>query len=293
MRSATTWRHKIIELSPWFVAALVALSSHWAAHAIEHSIDAICGHANIGLSGIRLFYIIFFLIMVVILIKVRTAFFRPRTRYMRGETPEKREHLIIYLSDLIMNDQSKEGIPSGITIEGDFKKDLVKLVEYKKTHHPWRWEMPLRAIKHHLGKLKSITLICSDKSILQVGLFQNILKKYHQLNDVQIQLLIKHHNKPLLVSKYDDRQHKSWNFEEFDDLSNALIYLIKTFKSNGISEKEVMIDFTGGQKVTSVVAAAITFNRPVKAQYVQTNDPWNVRSYDILLGSSETGHIEL
>ncbi len=29
-----------------------------------------------------------------------------------------------------------------------------------------------------------------------------------------------------------------------------------------------MIDFTGGQKVISVVAAAVTFNRRIKTQYV-------------------------
>jgi hypothetical protein len=44
-------------------------------------------------------------------------------------------------------------------------------------------------------------------------------------------------------------------------------------------EDEIMIDFTGGQKVTSVVAAYISANSKVKAQYVQTNDPWQVKSY--------------
>ncbi len=50
-----------------------------------------------------------------------------------------------------------------------------------------------------------------------------------------------------------------------------------------------MIDFTGGQKVTSVVAASLTFNRRIKAQYVQTNPPWQVVSYDVIHGFANPG----
>ncbi|MBZ0108767.1 MAG: hypothetical protein K8F52_08850 [Candidatus Scalindua rubra] len=49
-----------------------------------------------------------------------------------------------------------------------------------------------------------------------------------------------------------------------------------------------MIDITSGQKPTSIVGASMTFNREIKAQYVSTNQPWDVLSYDVLLTSSET-----
>jgi hypothetical protein len=80
-----------------------------------------------------------------------------------------------------------------------------------------------------------------------------------------------------------------WEFERFDDLSRAVLHLIREYKRQNVSEHQIMIDFTGGQKVTSVVAASVTFNRKIKAQYVQTNPPHEVVSYDILLGSAETG----
>ena len=83
--------------------------------------------------------------------------------------------------------------------------------------------------------------------------------------------------------------HEGFNFEHFDELSDALAYLLRKFRRGKFTDSDIMIDFTGGQKVTSVVAAAITFNRSIKAQYVQTNDPWKAISYDILLASPDTG----
>ena len=85
-----------------------------------------------------------------------------------------------------------------------------------------------------------------------------------------------------------NRPLEGWDFEAFDDLSRALLHRLRMFKRMEVNEKEIMIDFTGGQKVTSVVAAMVTINRRVKTQYVQTNRPWNVAGYDIQMGSGET-----
>jgi hypothetical protein len=79
-----------------------------------------------------------------------------------------------------------------------------------------------------------------------------------------------------------------WDFEQFDDLSRAVLHLLHDFKQRRVRDGQIMIDFTGGQKVTSILAASVTFNRTVKAQYVQTNLPHEVISYDIQLASSET-----
>ncbi len=63
-----------------------------------------------------------------------------------------------------------------------------------------------------------------------------------------------------------------------------MLHLLRAFKRRRVSDDRIMIDFTGGQKVTSVVAASVTFNRTIKAQYIQTNTPHEVISYDILMG---------
>jgi hypothetical protein len=57
----------------------------------------------------------------------------------------------------------------------------------------------------------------------------------------------------------------------------------------GFREKEVVVDFTGGQKVTSGAALLLTFNREIKAQYIQTNAPWEPLWFDIVLGFRPTG----
>ena len=64
--------------------------------------------------------------------------------------------------------------------------------------------------------------------------------------------------------------------------------LLREFRSKEYAEKDIMIDITGGQKPTSIVGAAMTFNLKIKAQYVQTNKPWGVRSYDVVLSPSKT-----
>jgi hypothetical protein len=281
--------YRIKEIFPWVIGAFVVLSSNWAANTLQDTIKLLFGESSVEISWIGLFNIVFFLIMVILLYKERTAFFQPRTRFMKGESPEKRQHLVLFLSELNTKVNLSEGIPSEITLDGNFEKDLDKLVAYKKNKPFWRWEMPLRAIRHHVGKLESITIICSSESIKQVDWFRNVLRKYSELNELCIQCFIKENNRPIFCTTYETNKHSAWNFEEFDDLSRALLHLLRAFQKLGIPEKEIMIDFTGGQKVTSVVAAAITFNRNVKAQYVQTNEPWKVLSYDILLGSDETG----
>jgi len=283
------------EKRPWFIAALVAVSAHWAAGSIQDSVSLLLGPAPTELSLSRVAYVVIFALMVVLLYRERTAFVRPRTRYLTKETPEKREHLILFLSQLADRDGcTAEGTPSGVMLTGSFEEDLKHLVDYKTTHPYWRWEMPLRSVHHHIGKLKTITMICSPESLRQVAQFQIILKKYSPLGSVEIQVLVKQGTGTALKGPHDstiDEADKGWDFDAFDDLSDALMDLLKKFRHRGIPENEIMIDFTGGTKVTSVVAAAITFNRRIKAQYVQTNSPWDVLSYDFFLGSADAGDI--
>ena len=285
-------RIKATELAPWFAAVGIVLGGNLAANSIAESLELWAKGENTSVSFLKVGYIIFFAAMVVWFYKVRPILFRPRTRFLRDiESPEKREHLVLFLSDLdLQRGKYIDGVPEGITLSGDIDKDISAMEAYKKSNLPWRWEMPLRAIRHHLGRLKTITIICSPESIQQVPWFGDILKKYERLHLVTVQVLAKQKNRPVTVGVSEiSLAVTGWEFERFDQLSDAVDYLLKLFKEKKVPEKEIMIDFTGGQKVTSVVAAAITFNRRIEAQYVQTCDPWKVVSYDILLGSGETG----
>lgn len=271
----------------WLTIAIFVLSANWAANIIQDSIKVIF-EGRVEISPIGLSYVIFFFAMSYLLYKSIFNPF-PRTRYMNDvEHPEKRSHLVIFLSKLENTKSLVDGIPSWLILTGDFKKDFETLVEHKtgSTKRIWKWEMPLRAIGHHIGTLENVIVLCSSESISQYSWFLKILGKYNDLSGINILVLVKKDNRPFLIKDYDEKSHLGWDFMKFDEMSKALGSLIKELFKKGIREKDIMIDFTGGLAVTSVVAAAISFNRKIKAQYVKTNPEWEVVSYDIVFESS-------
>lgn len=123
--------------------------------------------------------------------------------------------------------------------------------------------------------------------------FRSVLREYAELHQVRVELLLNENSRAELVECPEtQRESGGWKFDEFDELSEAMMYRLSKFRDQRIPDDQIMVDFTGGQKTTSVVAAAVTFNRRIKAQYVNTNRPWNVRSYDLIIGLSETGGME-
>ena len=285
-----TYWLKLKEFFPWVLAAFTVLAANLASSAFWETFEIWADGDTGVISKSRIGYVLFFFLMVWVLYLRRDAFFRPRTRYLANEVPEPRKHLILFLSDL---DTSKggfhNGIPEGLNLSNDLEKDIKAIELHKKTHPFWRWEMPLRGIRTHLGILETVTLVCSRQSIQQKQWFLDICKRYEQLDNVTFYLLVK--GKPHLIPASSQvlDPAQGFVFESFDELSDAMWILLKKFKKRKFLERDIMIDFTGGQKVTSVVAAAITFNREVKAQYVQTNHPWETLSYDVIHASSDTG----
>jgi hypothetical protein len=212
-------------------------------------------------------------------------------------------------------------VPEGLLLTGDLQKDLEAMVQYKETNTFWRWEMPLLGIRHHLGVLKSITLICSPESLPQVHWFGQILNRTYEmhlridsstssgdswlgrlwvfstwllrktptaLSKIAVRVFVKEGKSSRLMDVPLAELHDGgWNFDQFDELSLALIKLLNHLKTQNIRDHQVMVDFTGGLKVTSVVAASATFNRRIKAQYVHTKT-LKVIGYDMLLTSSLT-----
>ena len=287
------FRSKLWELSPWFTAAFVALSAGWAGDAIKETLDIwFSGTRGIpSLSGWA--YILSFLVSAILLYRQREAFFRPRTRYLKNEIPEKRRHLILFLSNL-NTDKGKfnNGVPSGLTLSNDLDADIKRMEVLKDKKPPlyWSWEMPLRGLRHHIGVLQSVTIICSKKSVEQVNWFLDICRRYDSLKDITFSILAKDPTELIPTPSGALGSARGWNFEDFNELSDAMWTLIKGLKrKHDIKESEITIDFTSGQKVNSVVAAAITFNRKIKGQYVQTNPEWEVLGYDAILAMPNTG----
>ena len=234
------------------------------------------------------------------------ALVRPYTRRLsKKDPPERRRHLVLFLSTL-KDYEAQDGCPPALSLSGTMEEDL-KIIELYKTRERkpgesanwWTYEMPFRAIYHHVRKsslpdaesgLQTVTLICSPQSILQLPLFIERFQPYAREKGFTFHLFIKENGTGRLTDPpFSPREENGWRFEDFDELSEALYFLLLDFKARRLPESQVMIDFTGGQSVTSAVAVAMTFNREVKAQYVQTNSPWHPKSYDIEYAFTDTG----
>ncbi len=281
---------KCRELLPWFIVSMTVLGSHFAADAFLETFES-WSHGKFGhVSFLSIGYVVFFVGMVYWFYRQRDNFFHPRSRHLSNESPEVKEHLILFLSTLTPILEKSRGIPDGLSLTEDINKDIETIEALKVGNAPirWTWEMPLRSVRHHCSKLSTLTLICSKESILQAHLFLDICKHYKFQNLKNVYLLARRDRRPELVELWPTNKNEGlegFNFESFDELSNSMWYLIRTFKHMGYPESETMIDFTGGQKPTSVVAASMTFNREIKAQYVSTNKPWPVLSYDVFYTS--------
>lgn len=278
---------------PWVIGAVVILSGNLAASAFWEILNSWSCWTTENFPLRNLSLIAFFCAMVAVLYLQRGKFFLIHTL---AEKAEPRRHLILFLSLLPPKLAAAGGAPEQIALTGNLDNDLKILESHKLGASPvfWSWEMPLRAIRHHLQKLESLTVVCSKESQRQADLFFHICCEYQQLKHLRFYLLAQRHNLPGLleitpVSLPVIYAYEGWNFEDFHDLQRGFDFLLAEFARRGYPEQEIMIDFTSGQKVTSVVATAMTFNRRIKAEYVQTNEPWDVLSYDVFLTSKDAG----
>ncbi len=289
-----TWS-KLIELFPWITATFTVLSSGWASNSLWETFK-LWGRLEFGnFSLSRTLSVIFFFLCVILIYRQRNAFFKPRTRYLKDKiNPSPCKHLVFFLSNLNPHYNYKNGAPEGLTLTNDLEKDLKEMMRLKEPdiNIKWNWEMPLRALWYHGKKdvLETATIVCSKASIQEVDYFLNICQQYDKLKKVKYYLLLKQKRPEILpVDGKTETITGGWDFESFDQLSEALSCFLKKFINKKHLEKDIIIDFTGGQKVTSVVAAAISFNRKIKAQYVRTGGNCDVVSYDVFFASSDTG----
>src|SRR5262249_41597150 len=160
------------------------------------------------------------------------------------------EHLVLFLSDLPSGgtwDQACPGWPRSVPRSRGLAADIDALMEAKRTNNvKWAWEMPLRAIQHHHGRLKSVTILCSHDSLSQLPWFGNIVKEYVSGGEVQVNAFLWPGDLVDCPTKAPDKG--GWDFEAFDALSQGLDRLIRELETRGAREREIVIDITSGQK---------------------------------------------
>ncbi|MFA7061722.1 MAG: hypothetical protein WC156_13005 [Pedobacter sp.] len=169
---------------------------------------------------------------------------------------------------------------NGICLEGkSLQEDIDKLNGEKLN-----WQQLLRCLLPHTHSLDALFVIGSkdaeefdtktNKKTTRYGSFvaidsvQRIVNQYCTRN-------------PKLL-----RFDTPVDFEDFTNLQAAIIEGLNLMRRDyGIEEEDIIIDVTGGQKTTSIAGAAVTLNRRVAFQYVQTNPPFEVWEYDLAMRS--------
>lgn len=260
-------------------------------------------------------------------------------QFPKQKSSPRKKYLILFLSDL-GDIEHQDGVPKWLSeaqatdtqvqlsrLETarplpDINADLGKLIEIKQKNpkQRWSWEMPMRAIRHHIGTLEQVTVVCSPRSLEQAHWFFTLCHGYFP--GIQFHLWAQgktgqRFERVLCAPEVgngrstDDAQPEpdatkhpdvdstspspntglrkqiatceGCDFEDLNTLSSSMFQLLDVLtEQNNVSDHDIMIDFTGGQKTTSLVAACVTFNRPINAQYVRTGGRFERPGEDII-----------
>lgn len=209
---------------------------------------------------------------------------------------EKRTHLIITLSE-VKDEKYRESRwrPPAALVDWsdppDPARDLDALMEAKKARRidPWPWEMTLRAILAHDLKLRSVTLICSPQSIAQASAFRDWIAEYPVIMP-RVSIGVWVERETLDATEESLREQKGVEFDKVNELSTAMTDLLNhLIHIQNVPPAEIVIDFTGGKKPVSFVAAAATLRGDVLAQYVDTTEPHTPRAYNLVANAETRG----
>lgn len=220
-------------------------------------------------------YILILFFCLIWLYRIRGAFMSFRT--LSSHPCEPHKYLIILLSTpnipvsisnnafplTIKNKAGEEAILKGVSLE----EDIESLNALKNPW--WNWHQLLRGLTPH-KKLQAVYLIGSKDT-------PKIPGSWHDLNNAEN--LIRKYFPAIEIEKLK----QPVDFEDFDEIIKFVTEAISEIKKRGISEKDIIVDVTGGQKTTSIAGAVVTMNRKVTFQYVQTIPDYQVLAYDVFV----------
>jgi len=264
----------------WLTAALAAVIYSWASTEVVRWFDQVFFDRPTPGNHLALFAFCLLLagVLAYLAYLQRNILNRPRTRLREIHQPPKRQHLTLFVSNLTQGSYDENtGFPLGFQPSFKLSDDLSALLALKDKGGPrWPWEMILRGVVHHVPRLQTVSVLCSTASIAQVHLLGHVLSRYHEFERVKFHVMVRRdHGIDLVDFPSTSFTRGGWEFEEFDELCNGLLKLFQLLHDREVPNCEITVDLTGGYKVTSVVAAAVTFNRDVMAQYVQTERKTN------------------
>jgi len=274
---------------PWLLAGFTALISQWAAPSLKNIFEFILLDNKIyqGSLNLDIFYVVLFIISFSLFALYTKKHFKPRTKTLTSNIAKPSTHLFLFLS------LNKLNISDHIDLENNGIDSLVHDLNNIKKHKKdvekifWSWEMPLYGISYHSKKLQEIILVCSPESLKQLKEFNNFILGYLKDTKIKIKTLVispTGNTQMIDINELESKSYTGLVFENFDQLSTHLFNAIKILKKRKIKAENIMIDFTGGQKVNSVVGATLTYNSNINLQYISTGS-LEVIGYNIVYGT--------
>jgi hypothetical protein len=208
--------------------------------------------------------LVFLLISLILLYKHQNEF-EPVRSLAQSVNGDPHSCLIMFLSPPNKEIEEISREPFGLKVDNiliptELDADIEQL--------DWNWRQLLRGVRLHRDELKIVYIIGSHDSGGKDGSFKS--RNYAQM-------LFEHYFPSADIRCY----HKPVNFEKFDDLAGCLTKIIEELKMANYRDRDIVIDVTGGQKTTSIAGAVVTLNKKVTFQYVQTNIPFDVLTYDV------------
>ncbi len=209
----------------------------------------------------------------------------------------RRSHLILTLSNVrpakhIGQDCRPTGEYVRWSDPPNLEADLEALVEAKTAKEdeerripPWPWEMPLRAIREHQRTLRQVVLVCSPDSIVQAASFLDCVRRYPAFQDLKIGVWAERDRCLAILDagKEPLGREQGVDFNDINALSSTMTDLLhQLIAVDEVSASQIMIDFTGGKKPVSFVAAAATLRGEILAQYIDTIHPHDPFVYDLV-----------
>ena len=150
-------------------------------------------------------------------------------------------------------------------------KALDKLVKANPSYR-WNWQQMMRAIKPHIYD--------PEKRLLRLHLIGSTDGSFKHLDSCKKWL------EGYLPGVEITRDESGVNFGDFNAMVRRIQETINKQKKGGkgkvkFTDKDIVIDVTGGTTTASIAGASTTLNTKVTFQYVQTNPPYEVFAYDV------------
>lgn len=287
---------------PWLLAALAAIALYGVAAGIHRAFDG----SNPLPAPVFLGYLFAFGLVMSGLYFVREDVLIIKTRSMADGAGVDRppvRHLIWILSSI--DEKLFPGCVPAIAWSNP-PKIRTDLDTLESSRLRWKWQMLLAAVEPHVDSLTEITLICSGRSaedrdefaasLPQAPAAARFVGKYKDeyKNKVTVNVWALVKGQLCEVPALDEtlisaETTQGFNFSDFTDLSGAFSDLMKYLRFvRKIPQHSLVVDFTGGMKPPSVVAAAVTFRGEVRTQYVDTNT-LVAKTYDLVTNPESPG----